>query len=144
MALRNLKSIIGKKKIAYPILLHVINDALDADVWIEDEEENVLVGEKQNDLTSNIPVMSGIKVLGYVKGGGGVEIISELLQMLITKEEEKKMSKKTTGIVALIAGIVILGLSLLADRLGIGVAGFGSVQIAGVTPTIVSRTWSFV
>jgi hypothetical protein len=41
------------------------------------------------------------------------------------------MSKKTAGIVALIAGIVILGLSLLADRLGIGVAGFGPMQITG-------------
>ena len=37
------------------------------------------------------------------------------------------MSKKTAGIVASIVGIVIFGLSLLADRLGIGVAGFGSV-----------------
>ncbi len=41
------------------------------------------------------------------------------------------MSKKTAGIVALIAGIVMLGLSLLADRLGLGVAGFGPMQIAG-------------
>jgi len=41
------------------------------------------------------------------------------------------MSKKTAGIVASIVGIVIFGLSLLADRLGIGVAGFGSVQIVG-------------
>ncbi len=41
------------------------------------------------------------------------------------------MSKKTAGIVALIVGIVILGLSLLADRLGIGVAGFGPMQITG-------------
>ncbi len=41
------------------------------------------------------------------------------------------MSKKTAGIVALITGIVILGLSLLADRLGLGVAGFGPMQIAG-------------
>ncbi len=41
------------------------------------------------------------------------------------------MSKKTAGIVALITGIVMLGLSLLADRLGLGVAGFGPMQIAG-------------
>ena len=41
------------------------------------------------------------------------------------------MSKKTAGIVTLIVGIVILGLFLLADRLGIGVAGFGPMQIAG-------------
>ena len=41
------------------------------------------------------------------------------------------MSKKTAGIVALITGTVILGLSLLADRLGLGVAGFGPMQIAG-------------
>ena len=41
------------------------------------------------------------------------------------------MSKKTAGILTLIAGIVILGLSLLTDRLGIGVVGFGPVQIAG-------------
>ena len=41
------------------------------------------------------------------------------------------MSKKTAGIVALIAGIVILGLFLLTDRLGLGMAGFGPVQIAG-------------
>ena len=41
------------------------------------------------------------------------------------------MSKKTVGIVALVAGIVILGFFLLTDRLGIGVAGFGPVQIAG-------------
>ena len=41
------------------------------------------------------------------------------------------MSKKTAGIVALITGIVILGLSLLADRLGIGTAGFGTQQITG-------------
>ncbi len=41
------------------------------------------------------------------------------------------MSKKTAGILTLIVGIVILGLSLLADRLGIGVAGFGPMQITG-------------
>ncbi len=41
------------------------------------------------------------------------------------------MSKKTAGILTLIAGIVIFGLFLLADRLGIGVAGFGPTQIAG-------------
>ena len=41
------------------------------------------------------------------------------------------MSKKTAGILALIAGIVIFGLFLLADRLGIGVAGFGPMQTAG-------------
>jgi len=41
------------------------------------------------------------------------------------------MSKKTAGILALIAGIVIFGLFLLADRLGIGVAGFGPMQITG-------------
>ena len=41
------------------------------------------------------------------------------------------MNKKTAGIVTLIAGIVILGLFLLTDRLGIGVAGFGPAQIAG-------------
>jgi len=51
--------------------------------------------------------------------------------LLRRKEEEKKMSKKTAGIVALITGIVMLGLSLLADRLGLGVAGFGPMQIAG-------------
>ena len=41
------------------------------------------------------------------------------------------MSKKTAGILALIAGIVIFGLFLLADRLGIGTAGFGTQQITG-------------
>ena len=41
------------------------------------------------------------------------------------------MSKKTAGILALIVGIVISGLFLLADRLGIGVAGFGPMQTAG-------------
>ncbi len=41
------------------------------------------------------------------------------------------MSKNTAGIVTLIVGIVILGLFLLADRLGIGVAGFGPMQITG-------------
>ena len=41
------------------------------------------------------------------------------------------MSKNTAGIVTLIVGIVILELFLLADRLGIGVAGFGPMQITG-------------
>ena len=42
------------------------------------------------------------------------------------------INKKTAGIASLIVGIVILGLSLLADLSGIGtVPGFGPVQIAG-------------
>jgi len=41
------------------------------------------------------------------------------------------MSKKTAGILTLIVGIVIFGLFLLADRLGIGTAGFGTQQITG-------------
>ena len=90
MAIRNLKSIIGKKKIANPILQHIIEDALGARVWIEDEEENLLVGEKKSEAKVNIPVMDGMNVLGRVKGGEGAEMISELLQMLINKEAEKK------------------------------------------------------
>ncbi len=41
------------------------------------------------------------------------------------------MSKKTAGILTLIVGIILFGLFLLADRLRIGVAGFGPTQIAG-------------
>ena len=41
------------------------------------------------------------------------------------------MSKKTAGIVALVVGTVLFGIFLLADRLGIGTAGFGPVQTAG-------------
>ena len=42
------------------------------------------------------------------------------------------INKKTAGIASLIVGIVILGLSLLVDLLGIGPSlGFGPVQIAG-------------
>jgi len=63
----------------------------------------------------------------------GVSSNTFIIQRIFVKKKRggKKMSKKTAGIVALIAGIVILGLFLLTDRLGIGVAGFGPVQIAG-------------
>ena len=43
------------------------------------------------------------------------------------------MNKKTVGIAILVVGVVILGLSLLADvlRIGSGEDSFGPVQIAG-------------
>lgn len=40
-------------------------------------------------------------------------------------------SKKTTGIVLLVVGIVVLLLSLLAYPIGIGGPAFGPYQIAG-------------
>jgi hypothetical protein len=51
---------------------------------------------------------------------------------LLCKEVKQMGGKKTTGIVLLVVGIVVLLLSLAADPIGIGShPGFGYYQIAG-------------
>ena len=50
---------------------------------------------------------------------------------LLCKEVKQMGGKKTTGIVLLVVGIVVLLLSLLAYPIGIGGPTFGPYQIAG-------------
>lgn len=43
------------------------------------------------------------------------------------------MSRKTTGLIGMIAGLVIVIVSLLADVIGIGTySGFNNVQLSGI------------
>ena len=47
--------------------------------------------------------------------------------------KEEALSRKTTGLIGMIAGLIIVVVSLLADIIGIGTyPGFNTTQLAGI------------
>jgi len=55
------------------------------------------------------------------------------------------MNKKTSGIILLVAGIVVLVVSLAADLIGLGsYAGFGYGQISGAVVGVIAAIVGYI
>jgi class 3 adenylate cyclase len=88
MARVSLKNIIGKRAEISADVLALIKE-LNIEIWIEDENGKMLIGEQGNGSLS-FPVMLNGEKLGWVKGDEKGEIIANLLSHLAAKEAEKK------------------------------------------------------
>ena len=89
MAKFSLKNIVGKKNDASALLVSLI-ERLKANIFIEDENGKVLLGNAQDTPTCQCPVTLDAKLLGWVKGDENANIIAQLLTHLSQKESEKK------------------------------------------------------
>jgi len=89
MAKFNLKSIVSKKNESSALLLSLIKD-LKAEVFIEDENGNVLLGDGNTAATHEQPVLVSHEIVGLVKGDENAAMIAKLLGVLAEKESEKK------------------------------------------------------
>jgi len=89
MAKVSLKHIIGAKKELFPILTDLI-EQLQLSVWIEDDNEKILFGNKQENHSAAFSILLDDEVAGWVKGDEKAAIIAALLQQLLHKEAEKK------------------------------------------------------
>ena len=85
----SLKNIIGKKNDATALLLSIL-DQLKADVFIEDENGKVLLGNIKEDFGNQCPVTVDNEIVGWVKGDEKANLIAQFLTHLAQKESEKK------------------------------------------------------
>jgi class 3 adenylate cyclase len=88
MARISLKNIIGKRAEISADVLALIKE-LNIEIWIEDENGKVLMGQQGNEVSS-FPVILNNETLGWVKGDEKGAIIANLLSHLAAKESEKK------------------------------------------------------
>ena len=84
----SLKNIVGKKNEINADIIAFIKE-LNLEIWIEDENGKVLMGDPGND-SSSFPVMLNGEKLGWVKGHERGIIVANLLSHLAAKEAEKK------------------------------------------------------
>jgi class 3 adenylate cyclase len=89
MAKINLKNIISKKNDSSALLLSVIRQT-GAEVLIEDQHGNLLLGDAQAIVHHEQPIVIGDEIIGWVKGDEKGKIIAELLTILSQKEFDKK------------------------------------------------------
>ncbi|HLF46271.1 MAG TPA: adenylate/guanylate cyclase domain-containing protein [Chitinophagaceae bacterium] len=89
MAKVSLKNIIGKNKELHTVLLELISK-LNAEIWIEDDNGKILLGNPLPEIKSSFPVILEEDLLGWVKGDETGSSIAHLLTQLVLKEEEKK------------------------------------------------------
>ena len=89
MAKLSLKNIVGTKSDASALLLSLMN-TMKASVYIEDANGKLLLGNFQDDPTSQHPVNFEEELLGWVKGDEKALIIANLVSHLLHKEAERK------------------------------------------------------
>jgi len=85
----SLKHIIGKKNDAFTLLVSLI-EQLKADIFIEDENGKLLVGNAATNPAHQQPVTVDNELLGWVKGDDKAIVIANLLTHLAQKESEKR------------------------------------------------------
>lgn len=85
----SLKNIIGKKNDASALLLSFL-EPLKADVFIEDENGKLLLGNARENAPHQYPVTVDNELIGWVKGDDNANIIAHFLTHLSQKESEKK------------------------------------------------------
>ncbi len=89
MARVSLKNIIGKNKEFNSVVTALI-EQLKLDIWIEDENGKVVLGDKKENNDLSFPVELNEEIAGYVKGDEKGGSIATLLTQLLNKEAEKK------------------------------------------------------
>jgi len=85
----NLKNIVGKRS-ETNANINALTAALNIEIWIEDENGKVLMGNQAADDSPSFPIVLDSEVLGWVKGNEKGIIIANLLSHLAAKEAEKK------------------------------------------------------
>ncbi|MEO6327850.1 MAG: adenylate/guanylate cyclase domain-containing protein [Ginsengibacter sp.] len=85
----SLKNIIGKKNASSEVIQSLF-EQLKADISIEDENGNILSGDKRIAPVHQYPVSADNELIGWVKGDENALIISKLLTLLSHKEGERK------------------------------------------------------
>ena len=85
----SLKNIVGKKSQINADILALTKE-LNIEIWIEDEQGKILLGNHIQESSSSFPVLLGDEILGWVKGNEKGLIIANLLSHLAVKEVEKK------------------------------------------------------
>ncbi|MFI5187727.1 MAG: adenylate/guanylate cyclase domain-containing protein [Chitinophagales bacterium] len=85
----SLKNIVGKRSPIHADILTLIKE-LSKEIWIEDEDGKVLLGNAVEGFSSSFPVLLGDEKLGWVKGDEKGALIANLLSHLAGKEAEKK------------------------------------------------------
>lgn len=88
MARLNLKTLIKKNGTAH--LLDSLMNQLKAEVWIEDESGNTILGKPSDENNFHFDIKAGEEVVGTVNGSQGAEAIAEVLNHLVKKEAEHK------------------------------------------------------
>src|SRR5690348_6734981 len=85
----NLKNIVGKKNDASALLLSLF-EQMSADVFIEDENGKVLLGNASEAFDQQRPIIVDTETIGWVKGNEKASLVANLLSHLAQKESEKK------------------------------------------------------
>lgn len=85
----SLKNIVGRKTEINADIL-ILAKELGPDIWIEDENGKVLMGNPAEQASSSFPVTHDDEVVGWVKGNEKGILIANLLSHLAAKEAEKK------------------------------------------------------
>jgi adenylate cyclase len=89
MAKLSLKNVIGKKNETAAFLGSFL-DELKTDVFIEDENGNLLMGNAKENPGYRSAITLDNEIIGYVQGDEKADIIARLLTHLTQKESEKK------------------------------------------------------
>ena len=85
----NLKNIVGKRSEINTVILQFAKE-LNIEIWIEDLNGKVLMGDPLQDSVSSFPILLDVELLGWVKGNEKGIMIADLLSHLAAKEAEKK------------------------------------------------------
>lgn len=89
MAKISLNNMFGKKGEGF-LLFAVLIERLNCQVWIEDDESNIIYGERQQSHRFEFPILHNSQVSGWVKGDKESELLAGLMSQLLQKESEKK------------------------------------------------------
>jgi class 3 adenylate cyclase len=85
----HLKNIVVKNREANALLTLLI-EQLKADLSIEDDTQNILLGRTPGTILHTEPITFDEEIIGWVKGDEKVHVISSLIHLLIQKETERK------------------------------------------------------
>ena len=89
MALLTLKSLLGKKS-EITAWLQSWKEMANADISVEDNQNNILFGALSANNHESFPVTLDEEILGCVKGDANAATIAHLLTLMLKKESEKK------------------------------------------------------
>ncbi|SRR5579871_1003034 len=85
----NLKNILAKKSNASALISSLIEE-LNADVFIEDDGQKILLGKFLETTSYQQAVEIDNEIIGWVKGDDKTQLIASLVNILVQKEAEKK------------------------------------------------------
>jgi adenylate cyclase len=85
----NLKNLLSTRTEAH-VLLSALIRQLDAPVFIEDQQQKIILGEKTDQASMGEPIYNEEEIIGWVRGNEKVSLIASLVNEWVRKELEKK------------------------------------------------------